>query len=57
MNCSTNSTNTFEELDMESLRDMDFQFVEDTISEYLAKQKYIKEWKEQQKRKQERDDD
>lgn len=57
MNCSIESTNVSEELDMESLRDMDFQFVEDTIFEYLEKQKYIKEWKEQQKRKQERDDD
>lgn len=57
MNCSIESTNVSEELDMESLRDMDFQFVEDTISEYLEKQKYIKEWKQEQKRKQERDDD
>lgn len=57
MNCSIESTNVSEELDMESLRDMAYEFVEDTISEYLAKQKYIKEWKQEQKRKQERDDD
>lgn len=43
--------------EFESLKDMDYQFVEDTINEFLQKQKNIAEYKKNLEKKQREKDE